>query len=153
MAIAWRLLKTKRVAKAFTGEGARLRGGRWNSPGTTVVYLGESISLSVLEVLVHLEAIVPFEAYSLIQVDFDPSSSTDLDVRKLPPNWASSPVPSATQEIGDAWVASAASMLLRVPSAVVPTESNILLNPAHADLKKLKVGKPAAFRFDPRLFR
>jgi RES domain-containing protein len=153
MPTAWRLLKTKFAHDAFRGEGARLYGGRWNSPGTAMVYLGESVSLSALEILVHLQATAPLDAYSLIKVDFDASYMTELDATKLPSNWTDTPPPVDVQQIGDAWVAGAASLLLRVPSAIVPTEHNILLNPAHPDFGAPRVSKPSLFRFDPRLFK
>lgn len=153
MPTAWRLLKTKFARDAFSGEGARLYGGRWNSPGTAMVYLGESISLATLEILVHFQATAPLDAYSLIRVDFDSSCLTEVDVATLPSSWADSPPPVEVQQIGDTWVAGAASLLLRIPSAIVPDEHNILLNPAHSDFTTLRFSNPSPFRFDPRLLK
>ena len=55
--------------------------------------------------------------------------------------------------IGDEWLRSRASPVLRVPSVIIPGENNFLLDPAHADFAKLSIGKPQDFRFDPRLIK
>lgn len=153
MPTGWRLLKTRFAHDAFSGEGARLFGGRWNSPGVAMVYLGESISLATLEILVHLQATAPLDAYSLISVDYDSSYLTEVDAASLPPSWADSPPPVEAQQLGDAWVAGAGSLLLRIPSAIVPGEHNLLLNPAHPDFVRIRVSSPRPFRFDPRLLK
>ena len=150
MPSAWRLAKTKYLATAWDGEGAAKAGGRWNSPGTPVVYTSGSLSLALVEVLVHLPAdILP--AYSAVPVDFDDGLVTAMAPAQLPRNWKESPPPPATQAIGDKWVASGASAVLRVPSAVVPGEFNFVLSPAHRDFGRIRIGTPAPFPFDPRL--
>jgi RES domain-containing protein len=150
---AWRIIKQRHAKSAFSGDGARLYGGRWNSPGVPVVYVAESQSLAVLEVLVHLDAPALLEKYVFLEVDFDASLVIDLDRSSLPKNWQSDPVPEATQAIGDRWVLSGDSAVLRVPSVLVPGESNFLLNPRHPDFGKIGISRPQAFRFDPRLAR
>jgi RES domain-containing protein len=84
-------------------------------------------------------------------VDFDESMVRDLNRSALPSSWRADPPPVETQAIGDEWVAAGTSVALRVPSTLVPGESNFLLNPHHPDFKKLKIFKPQSFRFDPRL--
>jgi len=148
---AWRITKQRRAKTAFSGEGARLYGGRWNSAGVPVVYVAESQSLAVLEVLVHLDAPALLEKYVFLEADFDASLLIDLDRSSLPKNWRSDPVPEATRSIGDRWVFSGDSAVLRVPSVLVPGESNFLLNPRHPDFRKIGISRPHAFRFDPRL--
>lgn len=148
---AWRITKHKHVRSAFTGEGARLFGGRWNSPGTPIIYVAQSQSLAVLEVLVHLDSAAILEKYVLLRVDFDESMVRDMNRSALPSSWRADPPPAETQAIGDGWVAAGTSVALRVPSTLVPGESNFLLNPQHPDFKKLKIFKPQSFRFDPRL--
>jgi RES domain-containing protein len=150
---AWRITKKRRAKTAFSGEGARLYGGRWNSPGVLVVYVAESQSLAVLEVLVHLDSSALLEKYVFLEVDFEASLVIDLDRSSLPKNWQSDPVPEAVQAICDRWVLSGDSAVLRVPSVLVPGESNFLLNPRHSDFGKVGVSRPLAFRFDPRLAR
>jgi len=148
---AWRITKHKHVRSAFTGEGARLFGGRWNSPGTPIIYVAQSQSLAVLEVLVHLDSAAILEKYVLLRVDFEQSMVRDLNRSALPSSWRADPPPVETQAIGDEWAATGMSVALRVPSTLVPGESNFLLNPQHPDFKTLKIFKPQSFRFDPRL--
>jgi RES domain-containing protein len=150
---AWRITKQRHARTAFSGEGARLYGGRWNSPGVPLVYVAQSQSLAILEVLVHLDAPALLEKYVFLEVDFDASLVIDLDRSPLPKNWQSDPVPDAIQAIGDRWVSSGNSAVLRVPSVLVPEESNFLLNPRHPDFGKIGISRPHAFRFDPRLGR
>lgn len=151
MLTAWRLLKTRHLAHAFDGEGARLFGGRWNSPGTRVVHVSESLALATLEVLVHLQATSVLFSYSTIRISFDEALVTEIDRSALPGNWRDFPSPPALQAIGDAWVASAVSAVLKVPSAVIDTESNYLINPAHKDFHLIRTNPPRPFVFDPRL--
>lgn len=149
---AWRLAKTKYLASAWNGEGAKKAGGRWNSPGVAVVYVSGSLSLALVEVLVHLPAEI-LGAYSAVPVEIDEALVTALPPARLPPEWKDNPPPPATQAIGDAWVAGGESAALRVPSVVVPGEFNFILNPAHPDFGRVRIGAPMAFPFDPRLAR
>jgi RES domain-containing protein len=87
----------------------------------------------------------------MIEVRFDPLLITAVHRSKLPPGWQAEPAPPSLQSIGDDWAAAKVSAVLQVPSAVIPDESNFLLNPAHADFSKVAIGKPAPFPFDPRL--
>lgn len=148
---SWRIVKARHAANAFDGEGARLLGGRWNSPGTRVIYTSESAALAALEMLVHVSRFMSLTAYVVISCDFDEKLVSD--VGKLPPNWRKFPAPAELQAIGDAWVQSARSAVLRVPSTIVPSESNYLLNPAHDTFSKIKIGKPERFELDVRLIR
>jgi len=148
---AWRIAKRKHARAAFTGEGARLFGGRWNSPGTAVVYTAESQSLAALEMLVHLESLDLLENYMLLEVRIDESLVAAVELSQLPKNWRADPPPAKVMAIGDAWVAGGISAALRVPSVLVPSESDFLLNPRHEGFHKLQIGKPLPFRFDPRL--
>lgn len=148
MASAWRLTKTKYLSTAWDGEGARRAGGRWNSVGVAVVYASGSLSLALVEVLVHLPSGV-LPAYSAIRLEFDDSLVTE--VGKPPANWRDHPAPAETRTLGDTWVANRTSVALRVPSVVVPSESNFVLNPAHLDFSRVIKGTPVPFPFDPRL--
>jgi RES domain-containing protein len=150
---AWRITQQKHAKTAFSGDGARLYGGRWNSPGVAMVYAAQSQSLAVLEVLVHLEGPELLRKYVFLEATFDPSLVIELDRPSLPKNWRSDPVPKAVQAIGDRWALSGESAVLRVPSVLVPDESNFLLNPRHPDFAKITVSRPNAFRFDGRLAR
>lgn len=150
---AWRITQKRRAKTAFSGEGARLYGGRWNSPGVPMVYVAESQSLAVLEVLVHLDAPALLEEYVFIEADFDDALVTQLGRSSLPRNWQADPVPADVQAVGDRWASSGSSAALRVPSVLVPEESNYLLNPRHPDFVKIVVSRPQAFHFDARLAR
>lgn len=151
MITAWRIVKAKYAAGAFSGEGARRFGGRWNSRGTAMVYAASSQALAILEMLVHLEADALLKHYRLIPVEFPRSLVQVIDPRSLPSNWKRRPAPESVRGVGDDWVASAKSLILQVPSVIVPAESNYLINIAHPDIHKLRIGTPQPFRFDRRL--
>jgi RES domain-containing protein len=151
MATGWRIDKSRHASTAFNGEGARLYGGRWNSPGTRMVYTSGSVSLAVLEVLVHVQEARLISSYSLIAARFDDALIERLDHSRLPDGWRSYPAPPELQHTGDEWVKSQRSAVLEVPSAVVERESNYLLNPAHPDFSSVIIGEPEPFTFDERL--
>lgn len=149
---AYRLVKKKYQDNAFDGEGARLFGGRWNSPGKACVYLAGSESLALLEVLVHLDDHRCLHHYALLRVTLPESAILRLGSRHLPPNWREMPAPSETAELGDDWLESGQSLALALPSVVVPREDNYLVNPAHADFSKMVLSaEPLSFDPDPRL--
>jgi RES domain-containing protein len=148
---AWRITKRKHIRSAFSGEGASEFGGRWNNAGTAVVYTAQSQSLAALEMLVHLDSSELLEKYVLLGADFDQSLIRSIEPSALPRNWRSDPAPASLRSIGDDWILAGTSVVLRVPSALVPEENNYLLNPGHCDFARVRVGKPVAFRFDPRL--
>lgn len=151
MPTAWRIVKTRHVAEAFDGEGARRFGGRWSSPGTAVVYTASSQSLAALELLVHLQASQILDSYSVIPVTFEEHLIEVAELGALPADWRQSPVPITVQAIGDQWVEEQRSVVLRVPSVIIPVERNFLLNPAHRDFAVVTVGAASSFQFDPRL--
>jgi RES domain-containing protein len=152
MPSSWRLTKTKHLSTALDGEGAKEAGGRWNSPGVAVIYTSGSLSLALVETLVHLPGeILP--AYSALRVEFEESLVRIVAPAALPANWRDSPPPPETQAIGDRWVADLTSAVLQVPSVVVPDEFNYVLNPAHPDFRRVTIGPPSSFPFDPRLRR
>ncbi len=149
MPSGWRIDKPGR--DAFSGEGARRFGGRWNSPGVAVVYLSEHQSLAALEIFVHLQPLVPHEKYLAYFVEWDDAQMEALAPKKLPPNWRASPPEPATMQMGDRWVGEKRSAVLALPSAILPGERNFLINPAHPDFGKLRRQKAVSFAFDHRL--
>lgn len=149
----WRIVKARHAAGAFDGEGARIEGGRWNSPGTAVVYTSQSAALAALEMLVHLGRGASLLTYVLIPCMFDDAFVSRLDRRRLPRNWRSYPAPPDLQLLGDEWVRNDASAVLEVPSAIIETESNYLLNPRHRDFREVRVMDPQRFEFDLRLLK
>lgn len=149
MGSGWRIDKPGR--EAFSGEGARLYGGRWNSPGVPMVYLSEHQSLAALEIMVHQQPLTPRGKYLAYLATWDDAQLERFSAKKLPANWRASPPESANMALGDQWVREQRSLLLALPSAIVPHEMNYLLNPVHPDFAKLKIQKPISFDFDPRL--
>ena len=116
-----------------------------------MVYTAGSQSLAVLEMLVHLDNSDLLEKYVFFEVTLDEDLITAVAVADLPRNWRTDPAPLKLRAIGDDWVASAASAVLRVSSSVIPAEYNYLLNPKHPEFSKLKLGKAQPFRYDARL--
>ena len=152
MIVACRLSKKSRSGEAFTGEGARRFGGRWNHKGTPVIYVSESLSLAALEQFVHLgrEGFkIPFVYFRVVI----PKNVSIQDIKKeaLPKDWRAEPSTHSTKDIGTSWIKNNTSAVLRVPSIIVPGENNFLLNINHKDFKKIKVGDPEPFRFDHRM--
>ncbi len=147
---SWRVTAAKFADRAFDGEGARLAGGRWNSPGRRAVYTSATTSLALLETLVHADlGLLPF--YVAIPVSFEARLVTTLKADDLPPDWRALPIPVEVQRIGSDWLDSGRSCVLQIPSVVVPHESNYLLNPAHPDFAALAIGEPIRLDTDPRL--
>ena len=153
---AWRIIRKKRLADAFTGEGARLGGGRWNHVGTPVVYVSETLSLAAIELFVHFTRNVIKLSKSLISIPVDiPLSlkTAEVSINDLDADCKASPPSNSTKDIGTAWAQKKTSPILRVPSVVIPGEYNLMLNPAHAEFKKIKVGTPQPFTFDERVWK
>lgn len=150
----WRLTSERHASHAFDGEGARLYGGRFNHPGHGVVYCAATLSLAALELLVHLEpSQVPEDRVALPATIPPDLSVRELTVGELPKDWRIYPAPEALKDLGTAWIRAGETAVLTVPSAVIPMERNLLLNPSHSDMTKIEIGEPQPFAFDPRLWR
>lgn len=140
---SYRIVAPRWAATAFSGEGVRKYGGRWNSPGRSVVYLAGSRALAALEMLVHLTTPDSRKKeYRIIEARFPASM-----VRDAP----SLSVGIPSMRYGDDWIAAGKTLSLRVPSALIPEEPNYLLNPMHPDFTKVVIGEATDFHFDPRL--
>jgi RES domain-containing protein len=151
---AWRITQAAYADDAFTGLGAWLEGARWNDKGVYMVYAAESISLAALEMVVHLpkEALL-YNLYVRIPVVFESKQVMTLKPSKLPSDWNLSPPPESTQKIGSEWAKAKKSLVLKVPSSVIPDEHNYLINPLHPAATSLKTGKAEKFNFDTRIKR
>ena len=147
----WRLTPERHETEAFSGEGAATYGGRWNPPGVPMVYCAESRALAALEVLANIRDTQIHFAQAWVVIPVNITEELLEKPVKFPPNWNATPYPAETQEFGAAWAKAQRSVVLRVPSAVVMGEFNYLLNPAHPDYAKVKIGKAQRFTFDPRL--
>lgn len=147
----WRIIDRGLLREAFSGQGASEYGGRWNSPGTRMVYCSEHPALAALEKLVHLQDIEQLRrSYALIGVGC-PDELTEALPARLPRNWTADGARARLRRIGDQWIASRRSLALIVPSVVLPRSSNILVNPLHAAFGRLQIGAAERFDFDPRL--
>lgn len=150
----WRLTSEPYASKqdAFSGEGARRTGRRWNSRGTLVVYASSSIALASLEILVNLEDVQTLQRrYVACAVVIPDELIARLEPASVPADWTSMPHPLSTRAIGDEWVRRGETAVLAVPSAVVPLEPNYLLNPRHPDFGRLEIGDALEYPFDGRL--
>jgi RES domain-containing protein len=150
---AWRIASRSYAHTAFTGEGAAKSPGRWNRLGVPVVYLAEHLSTGILEVLVHVDDRAHLTAFAAIEVEIPDPHVEELS--ELPPDWRQlpEPYPESTQALGLEWALSLRSLALRVPSAVVPSEFNLLLNPRHPAMREVRTGEPQPLFLDPRLLR
>jgi RES domain-containing protein len=144
------VVKEKLKDTAFDGEGARRYGGRWNNPGKRMIYAAETASLALLELLVHIDSSL-LPSYTLFPVDFDHSLVSTVEPSKLPRNWRTYPGPAALKSMGDEWLESLSSPVLKVPSVIVPHEWNYLFNPEHSKFSSLKIGAAVSLEMDPRL--
>jgi RES domain-containing protein len=151
MPSAWRIVRAARVNSAFTGEGARVYGGRWNSRGTAVIYVSEHESLAALELLVHLTPVPPDGRYRSFRLEWEDKLTEYFAVKNLPANWNTEPPTVQTMQIGDGWLHAGKSVALAVPSVLSTSEMNFLLNPKHPDFKRVKISQPVDYRFDSRL--
>jgi RES domain-containing protein len=149
----WRLVKSRFAEHAFDGEGSRLYGGRWSSPGFPVVYTSATASLAVLEIFANVQRGDLLASFELLSCTFDEALVSGVEPSELPTNWRQSPAPARLQEIGDEWLRTAKSVVLQVPSSIIEHESNYLLNPLHPDFKRVKRSAPQPFVIDLRLIK
>ncbi|MFT3665971.1 RES family NAD+ phosphorylase [Piscinibacter sp.] len=137
------------------GKGAETSGGRWNRPGTPLVYCSTTRALACLETLVHLARHpLPLNRY-LVKITVPAAAwaaAPELDGAALV-GWNAQPAGKASLDWGTAWAAGGATLLARVPSVVVPEEFNVLINPAHADISRVEARKLRQWLYDTRLAR
>jgi RES domain-containing protein len=152
MLSVWRLTTARFGKSAFSGEGARLYGGRWNRKGVLLVYTAGSQSLAMLEMLVQDE---PLRArYVIIEARIPKGVMIDrIKIEDLPPDWREAAAREKLRAIGTEWARKRSAAVLAVPSAVIPAELNYLLNPLHSDFRRIKIARPQKFETDLRLIR
>jgi RES domain-containing protein len=151
--VVWRLARV--AHQPLDGEGARLNGGRWNSDGIAVVYASTTLSLAALAYLVHVEPLLaPSDLIAMeIDVPDEPGVGAEVTPAQFPPgDWKEYPAPEWQAELGDMWIEDATFLWLAVPSAVVPQEYNVLINPLHPRMADVRVVSVRPFAFDHRLF-
>jgi RES domain-containing protein len=151
MLTVWRVVTERYADTAFSGEGARLYGGRWNPKGVAMVYTAHTQSLALLEMLVQDS---PLRAhYVMIPARFPERIVERIDLASLPADWRDISARGELQQVGATWSQTRTSAVLAVPSAVVPAEFNYLLNPDHPDFVHVEIGAREEWLTDPRLLR
>lgn len=153
MPTVWRLAPPG-FARSLDGEGSWIAGGRWNSPGRRVLYTSSVLSLSVLEVYVHIaptlrDELPEFEAIS-IHVP-DDAGITHVSNGQFDELMAIPDSLVGCRSIGDNWIHRGVDLLLQAPSVLVPEDLNLMLNPAHPRMQDVHIISTRPFRFDPRL--
>lgn len=150
----FRLGKHAYRAQLFSGQGGLYASGRWTPRGQPIVYTSASISLAVLEYTVNYRrrGWVPATVLGRATIPANVRVET-VSTHDLPPKWFAADPPPQLQRIGGQWLERGGSAVLKVPSAIVIEEWNYLLNPLHADFRKLRLSAPTPFSFDRRVAR
>jgi RES domain-containing protein len=142
-----------RFADQLSGEGAKLHGGRWNRIGQPCIYASESKALCILEYAANVSLdLLPLSLS--ITVYFIPDNSwKQFNENELPKNWNAVPVTSETKEWGTIHLQEKKILTLKLPSVIIPSEYNFIINPLHPDFKKVKIKNIHSFTFDQRIKR
>ena len=148
----FRICKYKR-ARDLSGFGANMKGARWNRIGTSLLYTASHRSLALVEVLVHMGDYFPEQDYAIVTLEIPDKSITIFDPNLLPNLWYKIFEPAGQAEFTDQWLIEEQSVAFGVPSAVVPQETNYLINPLHPDFQEVKIKNIEKFNFDERFFK
>ena len=153
----WRLCREPFAAQAFSGEGARRFGGRWNSRGVPMVYSSTSLSLAAIELFIHLEPGLAPDDLVYVSAELpEGEPARTLEPDELPEGWWTDEPPRGvptTRQLGDAWIAGRESLAMRVPSVPIRSEWNVLVNPLHLRMSELRIEAAQPFVFDARMFQ
>lgn len=133
----------------LSGIGSLKAAGRWHHPGLSIIYLAGSPAAALLEVFVHTSANDVPPEFTLLKVSGPDLQIPSLDPKKLPPAWASRP--EVTRDLGTDWLRKRESIVLKVPSALIPETVNYLFNPLHPNASKFRIEKVYTYPFDSRL--
>lgn len=147
----YRLVRAARAADAFSGEGARRYGGRWNPPGYPVVYASQSRALAALETFVHLTLEARAMRFLIYEITL-PKAARSTRYDGPAQAWRQPRPTQASQQAGRDWLSNATTLAFVVPSVIVPQEPNYVLNVAHPQFARLRISKPESFSFDSRLW-
>ena len=140
----------KKYAKNINGLGAALYGGRWNKKGTSVLYTGESKEIALLETIVHTPPMLVPDL-DILTIEIPDDSIAEIKIADLPKNWRDYPAPSILAEIGESWIKQNKTIALKVPSCIIYSACNYILNCQHSDYTKIKIVDHKNFHFDARL--
>lgn len=149
---AWRVSKASR-AHELSGKGAAIEGGRWNDAEVPAVYLGLSPSICCLETFVHQtrRPEIPMRI-TVLELPDRPDLYLEPSLNLLPVGWASLPADRPSMGYGTTWLARNEQLGLIVPSAVMPLDRNIMLNPRHPAMAEVRIIDVLDFAYDQRLF-
>ncbi len=150
-------MKVYRISKCqyiddLSGAGAATYSGRWHSKGTHILYTASTPSLALLESVVHIPNI-PTPGYCMICLNVPEDKIHEIKLADLPDNWYVNPSPDILKSYGDIFIREKKFFALRLPSAIMSEESNLLLNPNHTDFKKVKVEYKRNIPIDERLLK
>jgi RES domain-containing protein len=149
----WRICRARHAGEAFSGEGARRFGGRWNSRGVPMVYSSTSLALAAIELFVHLEPNQqPDDLVAIAAQLPEGEPARRLAPGDLPAGWWTDDL-NPPQALGDRWIREKSSLAMEVPSAALRMEWNVLINPLHPRVAELRVESPQPFAFDARMFQ
>jgi RES domain-containing protein len=138
----------------LTGIGGLYASGRWHHKGQPIIYTSATPSLAALEMLVHVDPALAPSDVRLLEMDVPAELAVELcEPDEIAQDWRVYPAPSELQDFGSQWLASLRSAILRVPAAVMPVESNFLLNPRHPQFTQVSIVRELPFSFDSRLLR
>lgn len=154
----WRIATDTKDYEAddLSGKGAEITGGRWNDKGAPLVYTSTNRALAALETIVHLNSGgLPLNRYlvEIVIPDDVWNAAEEIDHTTAPVGWDADPASRTSSDFGTRWARAATSLLLRVPSVIVPEESNVLINPRHPDIAAIKARKVRKWIYDPRIVR
>lgn len=137
-------------ANDISGLGAAIYGGRWNKKGTPVLYTGENKEIALLETIVLIPPmLIPDLVILIIEIPDD--STKEIELTQLPKNWVNYPAPTILSEIAENWVQKEETIALKVPSCIIHSSHNFILNCNHPDYKRIKILDQQNFYFDTRL--
>jgi len=140
----------KKYASDLTGNGASMFGGRWNKKGSPVLYTGENKEIALLETIVHTPpSLIP--SLDILTLEIPDDSITTLEITNLPRNWTAYPAPVVLSEIGEKWIKEGITLALRVPSCIIHSSHNYILNCRHPEYSRVRLIDQRSFKFDSRL--
>lgn len=142
----------RKYANDLTGRGAAMFGGRWNKKGSPVLYTGENKEIALLETLVHTPSLLIPEL-DILTLDIPDNSITAIEITDLPKNWAVYPAPVILSEIGEKWIKESITIALKVPSCIIYSAHNYILNCRHPEYSKIRLIDQKKFKFDTRLMK
>ncbi len=147
-------LSREKYASQLSGNGAAIKGARWNSVGVELIYTAENRSLAMAEVAIHFTFATLPDDYMMITIVIpDDSEIKEINEKDLPVDWKTFPHPNSTQKFGNNFVTENKYCILKIPSVVTKGDFNILINPNHKDFSRVSICKVEKFPFDSRIFK